>query len=63
MIIEKIDSPDALKNLKIDGDAYPCKGIAGNYHTKGFLKRGGHLASNLGVVELAIALHYVFHSL
>ena len=23
---------------------------------------GGHLSSNLGVVELTIALHYVFHS-
>ena len=23
---------------------------------------GGHLASNLGVVELTIALHYVFNS-
>ena len=25
-------------------------------------KTGGHLASNLGVVELTIALHYVFDS-
>ena len=25
-------------------------------------KRGGHLASNLGVVELTIALHRVFNS-
>ncbi len=25
-------------------------------------KNGGHLASNLGVVELTIALHYVFNS-
>lgn len=25
-------------------------------------KTGGHLASNLGVVELTIALHYVFNS-
>lgn len=25
-------------------------------------KTGGHIASNLGVVELTIALHYVFHS-
>ena len=24
-------------------------------------KTGGHLASNLGVVELTIALHYVFN--
>jgi len=26
------------------------------------LKNGGHLASNLGVVELTLALHYVFDS-
>lgn len=25
-------------------------------------KTGGHLASNLGIVELTIALHYVFDS-
>lgn len=27
-----------------------------------FRKRGGHLASNLGVVELSVALHRVFNS-
>ncbi|HAA64468.1 MAG TPA: 1-deoxy-D-xylulose-5-phosphate synthase, partial [Thermoanaerobacter sp.] len=25
-------------------------------------KTGGHLASNLGIVELTVALHYVFNS-
>ena len=28
--------------------------------TKTVLKNGGHLSSNLGMVELTVALHYVF---
>ncbi len=32
------------------------------YLIQSVAKTGGHLASNLGVVELTIALHYVFNT-
>jgi 1-deoxy-D-xylulose-5-phosphate synthase len=61
MYIEKIKSPSDLKNLSIA----ELKKLAGEikeaivYRVS---KNGGHLASNLGVIELTIALHYVFNS-
>ena len=60
-ILSEINSPEALKNLP--KDALPA--LAGEI--RAFLienvnKTGGHLASNLGVVELSIALHRVFDS-
>ncbi|WP_420840536.1 1-deoxy-D-xylulose-5-phosphate synthase [Caldicoprobacter algeriensis] len=60
-MLKRIDSPKDLKCLNID----ELKQLAGEIRQ--FLldkvsKTGGHLASNLGVVELTIALHYVFNS-
>lgn len=61
MLIEEISSPDKLKSLKID----QLKKLAEELREI-IIQRvsinGGHLASNLGVVELTIALHYVFNS-
>lgn len=61
MLIEEIDSPKKLKSLK----AEQLKKLAEEMR-KIIIHRvsinGGHLASNLGVVELTIALHYVFDS-
>ncbi|MFN3396151.1 MAG: 1-deoxy-D-xylulose-5-phosphate synthase [Thermodesulfovibrionales bacterium] len=61
MLIEKIESPRDLKSLKID----ELRDLAGELRDL-IIERvsinGGHLASNLGVVELTIALHYVFDS-
>ncbi len=58
-IINKINSPDEIKKL----DRRLLKPLAAQI--RGFLinslsKTGGHLASNLGVVELTIAIHRVF---
>ena len=57
----KINSPDQLKAL--DQDAL----LTLNCEIRDFLikrvsENGGHLASNLGVVELSVALHRVFDS-
>lgn len=61
MFIENIKSPVDLKKLRIS----ELKDLAGELRSL-IIERvsinGGHLASNLGVVELAIALHYVFDS-
>src|SRR5271169_5889735 len=61
MIIERIKSPRDLKSLK----AEELNTLADELRTL-IIERvsinGGHLASNLGVVELTIALHYVFNS-
>ncbi len=57
--LEQIRTPDDLKKLT-END---LKGVAEEIRALiiGTLsKTGGHLASNLGVVELTIALHYIF---
>src|SRR6476620_8207764 len=58
-LLERINSPDDLKKLSPD----ELTTLAAEMRTRIFdavSKNGGHLASNLGVVELTIALHYVF---
>lgn len=59
MFLEKINSPVDLKRLSITELAELAEEIR-PYIIKTVSKTGGHLASNLGVVELTIALHYVF---
>jgi 1-deoxy-D-xylulose-5-phosphate synthase len=59
MLLEKINSPDDLKTLSL----LELSGLADEirpYITNIISKTGGHLSSNLGVIELTIALHYVF---
>ncbi|MFZ3137416.1 MAG: 1-deoxy-D-xylulose-5-phosphate synthase [Thermodesulfovibrionales bacterium] len=61
MYLEQIKSPSDLKKLAIAD----LKKLAGEIRTEMVYrvsKNGGHLSSNLGVVELTIALHYVFNS-
>lgn len=61
MYLRSIKSPQDLKRLSIP----ELKELAQELR-KTIIERvsinGGHLASNLGVVELTIALHYVFNS-
>ena len=59
MILEKIDNPSDLKKLNIRDLRILAKEIR-EFLLKHISRTGGHLASNLGVVELTIALHYVF---
>lgn len=61
MIIEKINSPKDLKSLTTKELTILCDEIRGVLLAK-LSEHGGHIASNLGIVELTTALHYVFNS-
>ncbi|GAB4420099.1 MAG: 1-deoxy-D-xylulose-5-phosphate synthase [Thermodesulfovibrionales bacterium] len=61
MIIEKIKSPEDLKTLEA-GDLKSLAEELRNLIIERVSINGGHLSSNLGVIELTIALHYVFDS-
>jgi len=60
-LLPGIDSPADLKRLPID-DLPVLAGEIRNYIIEVLSRRGGHLASSLGSVELTLALHYVFDS-
>lgn len=60
-ILDKINSVEDLKKLNEDELPILCKEIRA-FLIKAVSKNGGHLASNLGVVELTVAMHYVFDS-
>lgn len=59
MYIEKINSPKDLKTLTLEQLTELSSEMRSLLIQKAS-KCGGHLASNLGVVELTVALHYVF---
>ena len=59
MYLEKINSPSDLKTLNIDQLNVLSQEIR-DFLIKSLSKTGGHLASNLGVVELTVALNYCF---
>ncbi|MDK2788689.1 MAG: 1-deoxy-D-xylulose-5-phosphate synthase, partial [Epulopiscium sp.] len=59
--IDIIDSPEKLKKLSIDQLNIVAREIR-NFLINTLSQTGGHLASNLGVVELTLALHYCFNS-
>lgn len=60
-LLERINSPADLRKL-------PTSSLAGladelrTYVLESVARTGGHLSSNLGVIELTIALHYVFNT-
>ena len=58
-LLEKINNPGDLKLLKPDQLPQLAKEIREEI-VRTVSKTGGHLASSLGVVELTIALHFVF---
>lgn len=58
-MLEKINSPKDLKKLTLEEEKELANEIR-KYILEIVSKNGGHLASNLGVVELTIALHNVF---
>ncbi len=61
MILDHINDAKDVKKLNIK-ELNILKDEIRRYLTETVEKTGGHLASNLGVVELTIALHYVFNS-
>ncbi len=57
--LEKINGPADLKNLQMAELAGLAEEIR-QFILSSVSKTGGHLSSNLGAVELTLALHYVF---
>ena len=60
-LLERINSPADLKGLTVD----ELERLAGEIRYRiidTVSKTGGHLAANLGVVELTLAIHYVFNA-
>ncbi|ACZ39296.1 1-deoxy-D-xylulose-5-phosphate synthase [Sphaerobacter thermophilus] len=62
MLLERVDSPEDLKALSLRELEQLAAEIRQTILDIIVGKTGGHFASNLGSVELAIALHYVFNS-
>jgi 1-deoxy-D-xylulose-5-phosphate synthase len=60
-LLGKIDSPKDLKKLSIKELNLLSSEIR-HYIIETVKTTGGHLASSLGVIELTIALHYVFNT-
>ncbi len=60
-ILKNINSPEDVKNLSSASLAPLCDEIRETL-IETLSKSGGHLSSNLGVVELSVALHRVFES-
>jgi 1-deoxy-D-xylulose-5-phosphate synthase len=58
-ILSAVDSPADLKKLSVEELVKLASEIRGKI-IETVAKTGGHLAPSLGVVELSIALHYVF---
>jgi 1-deoxy-D-xylulose-5-phosphate synthase len=58
-LLDTVDSPAALR--KLDSGALPnLARELRSFILESVAKTGGHLSSNLGTVELTLALHYVF---
>jgi len=58
-LLENINSPEDVKKLDIRKMSQLCDEIR-SFLIESIARSGGHLASNLGVVELTVALHKVF---
>ncbi len=59
--LDKINSPSDLKSLSYEEIDCLCR-EARSFLVEKVGERGGHLASNLGVTELSVAIHRVFDS-
>lgn len=60
-LLPKIDFPADLRRLQIDKLPEVCAELR-HYIIKELADNPGHLASSLGVVELTVAIHYVFNT-
>lgn len=61
MDLQKIKSPEDIKNFSYEELDNLAEEIR-NFLIEKLSKTGGHLAPNLGVVELTLSLHYLFNS-
>ncbi len=60
-LLAKIDSPTQLRGLDVE-QLRELAGQLRQYMIETVSKTGGHLAPSLGVVDLTIALHYIFNT-
>ncbi|MBA4262117.1 MAG: 1-deoxy-D-xylulose-5-phosphate synthase, partial [Comamonadaceae bacterium] len=60
-LLSTIDSPADLRRLS-RAQLHPLAEELRSYVLDSVSKTGGHLSSNLGTVELTVALHYVFNT-
>jgi 1-deoxy-D-xylulose-5-phosphate synthase len=60
-LLDSIDSPATLRRLEKHVLPQVCNELR-TFLLESVASTGGHLSSNLGTVELAVALHYVFHT-
>ncbi|MBW9232734.1 1-deoxy-D-xylulose-5-phosphate synthase [Leptospira santarosai] len=60
-LLDRIDYPADLRNISLEELPQVCKEVR-NYIIDTLSGVGGHFSSNLGVVELTVALHYVFNT-
>ena len=58
-LLEQVDQPEDLRLLEAD-QLQPLADELREFLVKSVSRTGGHLAAGLGVVELTVALHYVF---
>ena len=61
ILLNKIDSPSDLRNLSLDDMPEVCSELREKIIDE-LSRNPGHFASSLGVVELTVALHYVFNT-
>jgi 1-deoxy-D-xylulose-5-phosphate synthase len=61
MFLDSINSPTDLKKLSIDELSVLCDELRSEIISI-ISKNGGHLGSNLGIIELTIAMHYIFNA-
>ena len=61
MILNHIHNPSDIKKLDIDELNSLAEEIK-LFLIESIEKTGGHLSSNLGTIELTLAMHYVFDS-
>ncbi len=59
MLLETIHSPNDVRKLSRDALPQLCKELR-EFLVRSVSETGGHLASNLGAVELTVAIHRVF---
>ncbi|MBR4296609.1 MAG: 1-deoxy-D-xylulose-5-phosphate synthase, partial [Bacteroidaceae bacterium] len=60
-LLTQINSPEDLRKLKVDQLPQLCQELR-QYIWKVLAQNPGHLASSLGVIELTVALHYVYNT-
>jgi 1-deoxy-D-xylulose-5-phosphate synthase len=60
-LLEKIDSPDDLKKFQLNELPQVCNDLR-NFIIDELSVNPGHFGASLGVVELTVALHYVYNT-